>query len=170
MVEKMVTEAIVNTEVDTEVKIRPATWLDSMNITAMWMKMYLEIIKREAMLKEVSNVKNLFNQVVTRLDDPNWIILIAEEEGKIAGFIMGKVHWPLYSQCHIIGTCETLYVYPEYRGKGIYKQLIEEGRKIMVEKGVVDIEFICVNDKRVLDLYDKLGYEPVKVVLRQKEK
>jgi GNAT superfamily N-acetyltransferase len=150
--------------------IRSSTFLDSLNITAMWMKMHLEITKREALLKENSNVKNLFNQVVTRLDDPNWIILIAEEEGKIAGFTMGKVHWPLYSQCHIVGTCETLYVYPEYRGKRVHKLLIDKLREIGTEKGAIEFEFYCMNDKRVLDLYDKLGYEPVQVVLRQKEK
>jgi GNAT superfamily N-acetyltransferase len=121
------------------------------------------------MLQENSDTSILFNTLITRLSDPNWGILIAEYEGKIAGFIMGKVHWPMYSQCHIMGTCETLYVYPEYRGKRVHKQLLTEGVKLFKEKGAVEFEFICLNDERMLRLYDHLGCEPVQVVLRQKQ-
>lgn len=150
--------------------IRPAIWLDSMHITAMWLKMHQEISIRTAMLKEVSNAKNFFHQVITRLEDPDWVILMAEEDKTVCGFIMGKAHWPLYNRCHIIGTCESLYIYPEHRRKNIHKLLIDEGRKIMEKKGCVEFELICINDKRILEMYDKLGFEPVQFVLRQKEK
>lgn len=151
------------------VTIRQATWIDSLQLTAMWAKMHLEITTRPAMLKENSDVSVLFSTLAERLKDPNWVILIAEEDGTAIGFVMGKVHWPLYSQCHIMGTCEAIYIVPEHRGSGAYKELMNEGIKLFKEKGVVEIEFYCRPEKKVLDFYDHLGYEPVQVVLRQKE-
>lgn len=148
--------------------IRKAVWTDAMHITLMWAKMHHEITDRKALLAENSDGKELFKQVLSRVDDPNWIILVAEEEGVI-GFIMSKIHWPLYSKVHIIGSCEALYVEEEFRGNGVFNSLINESRNIAEDMGAREFEFICSYDKKYVDFYDKLGYEPVQIVLRQKE-
>jgi len=149
--------------------IRFATWLDTMAITVMWLKMHQEVTKRKALLEENSNDKNLFVQVLSRVEDPNWTVLIAEKEGEVAGFVMGKVYWPPYNKCHIIGACEALYVYPEHRDNIIYKQLVYNLKEEVEKKGATEFELTCPYDKRFLDFYDSLGYEPIHVTMRQKE-
>ena len=134
----------------------------------MWVMMHKEITERQALLDENSDVKNLFVQVLYRVEDPNWVVLIAEKEGKTVGFIMGFVHWPQYSKCHVIGTVEALYMNEDHRGNGEYKQLINEIEKIGKEKGVKEHEFTCAYNSKMIRFYENLGYEPVQVVLRQK--
>lgn len=150
--------------------IRQATWLDAYAVSLMWGKMIEEITTRLAMRKEASNIKNFFLRLLVKMEAPDWRVLVAEEpDGTLMGFIMGYVHFPLYHDCHRIGTCEALYVVPESRGQKLHQTLIDELITWAKKNEATEFEFLTSYDPKMIRFYDDLGYEPVQVVLRQKE-
>ena len=150
--------------------IRIATWLDAQNITVLWGKMYLEILTRPAMRLEYANLKNFFLKLLVRMDSPEWHVIVAEDDGEIVGFMMSLLQWPPYNPCHIIGFIEALYLEPEYRGNGLYKELLKEGTEWGEKNKMKEIEFVSPYDPVKIEFYNRMGFEPVQVVYRQKEK
>ena len=148
---------------------RDATVWDATEITRLWGLMHLEIDKRPSVRKEYADLKTFFINLIVRIEHPDWIVLVAEEEKRIIGFIMGVVHWPEYNHCHKVGTCEALYVEQDYRHNGIHDILIAK----IIEKGnerkVFEYEFIGTYEPTLIKFWDKLGFEPVQIIYRQKE-
>jgi len=149
--------------------IRPATVWDAENITKLWSQMYKEITTNASLLEEVGSDETLFISVVTRTKLPDWCILVAEENNEIFGFMMALARWPDYSNCHVIGHVEALYVVPEKRGTGLYNSLIEKMYEWGDSKNINHVQFMSKNDPKIQKLYSHLGYEPVQFIYRKKE-
>lgn len=148
---------------------RKATLWDTKKITDLWLRMHEETDKHPAIIKEYNDAESFFLNIVTRTKLPEWIIIVAELDDNIVGFIMGVVHLPAYSSCHLICTCEALYVKPEHRHTGIYKELIERGIAEAKAQNAHQYEFIGSYEPHMMDFWAKHGYEPVQIVYRQKE-
>jgi GNAT superfamily N-acetyltransferase len=149
--------------------IRKATVWDAQKIAEMWKDMHEEINKREDIKKEHGDIKTAFLRFIIKIESLDWNVLVAEQDGDILGFISGFVHYPEYSQVHILGTCENLYVAPWCRGRGIHKNLVDELRAWGESKKATQFEFGGTFSERAIKFWDKLGYEPVQVFFRQKE-
>ena len=152
------------------INIRIATWLDAQRIAVLWGKMYLEILTRPAMLLEYANLKNFFLKLLVRMDSPEWHVIVAEDDGEIIGFMMSLIQWPPYNPCHVIAFTEALYVEPDYRDNGLYKKLIQESMEWGKKNKVQEKEFVSPYNQVMIDFYDRMGFAPVQVVYRQKEK
>lgn len=148
---------------------RNATIWEAEEITNLWIRMHDEIDKHPAIREEYNDPENLFIHMVTRIKHTNWIVMVAVADENIVGFIMGFLRWPDYNPCHMIGTCEALYVVPEYRHDGIHKGLMEASIADAKGKNVTQFEFIGSYDPGLIRFWDKLGFEPVQIVYRQKE-
>lgn len=149
--------------------IRRAFVFDANELTKMWDSMHREIATRPAMLEEYSNLTNLFISLVARIESPDWCVAVYEKDETIAGFMMSRIRWPQYNQCHVIGECEVIYVKPEFRGDNIHKMLIDESIKWCKANNAKEFEFSGPYDKLMIKFWDALGYEPVIVTYRQKE-
>ena len=99
------------------------------------------------------------NQIAQLITDYNSISLIAREEGRIVGFIVGTIYPDRKAfNGHIL----TVDVSASYRRKGIGKVLLQNIEVIFAKKGVL----ACVLEVRedntaALGLYRKLGYKEV---------
>ena len=97
--------------------------------------------------------KAVQNWHIDRKDD---IILVAEEENKIVGFILAILNQP-EPNCAII---ENLAVIPEYRGKKIGSQLLNECLKLLKLRGV---SFVSISVKahlaRSINFWQKHGFK-----------
>lgn len=148
---------------------RRATIWDAESITKLWDSMHDEVDINEAIREEYSNTESMFIHMITRVKLDNWVVLVAEKDKEIVGFIMGLVRYPDYNQCHIIGTCEAMYVKPEHRKQGIHNELIDtiiaEARK----KGATQFELIGTYASHLIKFWDNLGFEPVQTIYRYKE-
>ena len=69
------------------------------------------------------------------------VLLVAEDNKKIVGFIMSAIHKPTQKV-----TIENIYVVEEYRKKGLAKKLLNETLKIFRKKGIKFINAF-VDDK-----------------------
>lgn len=148
---------------------RKATVWDTGKICILWAKMHVEVDTFPAIKKEYADLKSFFLKLAYRIESKDWFVYIAEEDKKIAGFIMSYVHWPLYNQCHIVGTCEALYVEPEYRGQNIYKQLINDSIEWAEKNEAKEIEFFGVFDKQMITFWDRYGFQPVQIIYRRRK-
>lgn len=154
--------------------IRPATWHDAERITDLFGKMHDEIDLTPALREENRHPENVFINIVTRIKLPNWHIVVAEDDGKIIGFMMSEIHWPRYNPCYLIGSVEALYVEPECRGSAllgspIYARMLEDSAAWGKANNVREVEFVSSYEPRIMSFYDKLGYVPVQVGYRAKK-
>ena len=94
--------------------------------------------------------------------------LVAEKEGKVVGYIMcrveyGKSHFgfKIIKKGHVV----SIAVLPEYRRQGIGKNLLLNAEKALKEYGAKEIILeVRVSNTPAINLYEKLGYEKVKVL------
>ena len=110
----------------------------------------MECFKREAFTKQ---------QIAQLLTNQNCISLIAKENGKIIGFIIGMV----YAEDDVLtGHILTIDVSPSYRRKGVGIKLLQELERIFRDRQV-KVSRLEVREDNIaaLGLYQKLGYKKV---------
>jgi len=98
------------------------------------------------------------------------IFLVAEVDGKIAGYVMCRMEFGLSNfkkmfarKGHVI----SLAVLDEYRRRGIGYALMKEAMKNMAESGASEVYLeVRVSNHPAISLYKKLGFKPVKVINR----
>lgn len=97
----------------------------------------------------------------------NWLfrrdvagIWVAEEEGKIVGFIASDGNWFSKREGKVVGAIHELVILPEYRNKGIGKALVEKVIEYFKSRGL-DTAELWVGDKntQALEFYKSLGFE-----------
>ena len=95
-------------------------------------------------------------QIAYLLADYNAISIVARVEGKISGFVIGRIDlvWG-----RPVGHIMTLDVAPTLRRRGVATRLMLETEKILRQKGIREC-FLEVRENNVaaLGLYTKLGY------------
>jgi len=91
--------------------------------------------------------------------DGNGILVFAESEGKLIGMAGGRFFSKEKFKHN--ASLENLYVSPEYRGKGVGKELVELRMRIIKERPSVK-NVICevfTSQQASLELHKKLGFE-----------
>lgn len=126
----------------TSVHIRSFRLGDYIYITKIWKETGLEQTETESL-----------DALAKQLAWDSELVLIAEDEGKVAGVIVGTIDGSR-------GYFYRLAVEPEYQGRGIGRKLVEALEKRFCQKGVTRI-FIMVNQDNtsVVPFYHSLGYE-----------
>ncbi|MGK0689078.1 MAG: GNAT family N-acetyltransferase [Aquificaceae bacterium] len=97
----------------------------------------------------------------------NWLfrrdvagIWVAEEDGKIVGFVASDGNWFSKREGKVVGAIHELVILPEYRNKGIGKALVEKVIEYFKSRGL-DTAELWVGDKntQALEFYKSLGFE-----------
>jgi ribosomal protein S18 acetylase RimI-like enzyme len=68
----------------------------------------------------------------------------------------------------MVGMISEVYVIPEYRRKGIAKQLCIEGIKNLKEQGLQKVQLNVFAGNGAKQLYQKLGFQEVSVLMEKK--
>ena len=104
-------------------------------------------------IKDISLLKNLFNEYKDNYDpiiNDYTKIYAYKIDNKYVSFIVGQI---LYENAEIID----IYVTPDYRRKGIAKELMH---KIIDNKQVENITLeVNINNKNAILLYNSLGFK-----------
>jgi ribosomal-protein-alanine acetyltransferase len=110
----------------------------------------MECFKSEAFTKQ---------HIAQLLTNQNCISLIAKEDDKIIGFIIGMLN---FEDNILTGHILTIDVSPSHRRKGVGIKLLQELEKIFKNKQV-KVSRLEVREDNVaaLNLYQKLGYRKV---------
>ncbi len=123
----------------------------------------------DAYYKPAADHKNLDEMMADDLDDKDVALLIAEENGKIFGYIRGVVETaPEYIKPKKIGVVFDAFVENSSRESGIGKQLFEELKKWFAAKKVKYVELsVDARNFAGIAFWKKLGFSDYKLRMRR---
>lgn len=148
------------------IMIRKATIYDIFKIADMWAKMEKERGLKGRDGDDAEKEKFLYG-LTQKIYNPVRTILVDEREGEVIAFIMNNSYYCEYGTSHMIGTCEHLYVEPEYRDQNIAGKLIETSKNINKAMGVKEYEFIVKYNPKLIKAYERKGYTPKEIIFTQ---
>lgn len=99
------------------------------------------------------------------IDLPNLFYLIAEDNGKVVGFLGGSmITFPAGDLIESEAEVYNLVVGNDYKRKGIAMKMIEEAKKVMRTQKVTELFLeVRVSNKPAILLYKKSDFQPVGV-------
>lgn len=65
--------------------------------------------------------------------------VVAEDEGKIAGYLVVIAYQPTHHKGKLLGITDAFYVLPEYRNAGVFKQLVEYADNRCKQAGILTL-------------------------------
>ena len=93
-------------------------------------------------------------------NNDNYIFLVAEVNGVIAGSILGIICHELYGNCRPFLLMEDLVVDAEFRKMGIGKSLINELETIARQKDCYQILFMTEAERKdTIKFYESIGFD-----------
>lgn len=141
-------------------KIRKATYDDVKTINH-----YLTLLIREERQYD-SGINKYFivtNMYENYIDDTSKIILVAEDNGYIAGYLYGYIIPPDITYKRTISQLDALYVVRNYRQQGVATALIEAFKKWSVSQKANSMEVKVWSDNiRAKSLYKQQSFETKK--------
>jgi ribosomal protein S18 acetylase RimI-like enzyme len=93
------------------------------------------------------------------------VSLVAEEDGKVVGFVMGEIYMGEYGIFQEEATLDTIGVDPDYQHKGIGEQLINEFMDHLRKVGVQKINtLVAWNDSKLIHFFSANQFGPSKTI------
>jgi ribosomal protein S18 acetylase RimI-like enzyme len=93
------------------------------------------------------------------------VSLVAEEDGKVVGFVMGEIYMGEYGIFQEEATLDTIGVDPDYQHKGIGEQLINEFMDHLRKVGVQKINtLVAWNDSKLIHFFSANQFSPSKTI------
>ena len=104
-------------------------------------------------------VTNMYENFI---EDPSKLIIVAEEKGKIIGYLYAKIKQTDPTYKYKIAILDALYVDNAYRRRGIAKSLIENLKKWAIHMEVKKIEVnVWSNNIKAKKLYEQENFKTV---------
>lgn len=145
-------------------KTRQATLWDALDITKLWLNMADEVPK---MMDKEPDAENFMIMLMKWIKDPDGRVLVAVDNEKIIAFMLSYAQYEQYSKTKIYGFCEAIYVEKAYRGQKIDERLIDESIGEGKLLGMTSMEFITDYNPRLVDVWQRKGYEATKIIFRK---
>jgi ribosomal protein S18 acetylase RimI-like enzyme len=94
--------------------------------------------------------------------DPNSLVLVCEEGGRVVGFLKADVIDRLFYEPRREGVIREFYLLPEFRRRGIGRTMIEKAMEELrsMGAGIITAEFPSQH-KIAVSFYEKLGFRPI---------
>lgn len=97
-------------------------------------------------------------------------IYVAEEDGKIVGFITGEIFKKKVWYTVQLGSINNLYIIEKYRNNGIGKKLMQTMINALKEKGITNIELNTFSSNvDAIKFYEKLGFKKANLQMLYQE-
>jgi ribosomal protein S18 acetylase RimI-like enzyme len=95
------------------------------------------------------------------LDDPDALLVVAEEDGRIVGMAAGHIHKPSSMSEELAVELGSVYVEPGYRQRGLASALTSEVARFARERGVERITLkTFAQNEEALRAWERIGFEP----------
>jgi GNAT superfamily N-acetyltransferase len=107
--------------------------------------------------------KSLLKQKVeSDLTASNVVVLLAEVDGEVIGYVRGEVSSRSDHTPRTVGQVSRMYVLKQFRRKGVGRGLIEELCSFFDSNKVEDLTVrYVIGNKKAESFWEKLGFEPV---------
>ncbi|MBK6565926.1 MAG: GNAT family N-acetyltransferase [Saprospiraceae bacterium] len=116
---------------------------------------YHSLCELENEILEASGFKEIFND---NIENKNYLYLIAENKNEKIGFITFHTQ-NLLHHCGLVGEIQEFYIIPNYRKKGVGRQLFNKITDFSAKQNLKSIE-VTTNKKRIenIAIYENLGF------------
>ncbi len=96
------------------------------------------------------------------LKDPNALVLVCEEGGRVVGFLKADVVDRLFYEPRREGVIREFYLLPEFRRRGVGRTMIEKAFEELrsMGAGIITAEFPSQH-KIAVSFYESLGFRPI---------
>lgn len=135
-----------------DVSIRKALPADAGEIAGFQVAMAMETENKQL---DSSKVHTAVNAVFT--DDQKGFYLVADVDGKVRGSLMITYEWSDWRNCNM-WYIQSVYVCPENRGCGLFKQMYAQVMELAKEKGAMYVRlYVETENHRAQKVYESLG-------------
>lgn len=138
-----------------------------MNLWHQMMDLHRERDARFRFDKDVD--RDLKRHFLEALGSRQAIVLVAEAEGTLAGYVLGWLHQrrPIYPAGRY-GFISDLYVVPAWRRKGIGGSLVQAAMDWLAKAGATDVElFVAEANPDAQSFWTSMGFEPFLRLVRR---
>lgn len=152
-------------------KIRKAKFKDVERITYLNYLLMKQHQKLDDWWKMKKNAMPLFAKCVRIcIKSPNSAVFVAEDRGKVVGYILGKISKrPPTLKIEKVGHLDDAFVLGEYRRKGVGSDLAYELFKWFKSKGLNYTELeVAVKNKAGLKAWRKLDFKDYEIKMKRK--
>ncbi|MEM5831844.1 MAG: GNAT family N-acetyltransferase [Candidatus Aenigmatarchaeota archaeon] len=141
----------------TQIKIRSANIGDIENFVSAYILSYSDESVKKYSFSKISRIKKYFKWLLRKCKEN---LLVAEVNGKIAGFICCDTNFFSKKENRRVLEIHEFFVIPEYRGIGIGKMLLEKSIEIAKNNGIEIIELVVGEENfRAISFYEKNNFE-----------
>lgn len=152
----------IKEDIDPRIKIRAASSEDIPCIKKLLIDSWVEHARREPELLDENRMRqsNVEEYYQKALNNPDSFVLVAEIDGRFAGFIRGDItEIPNFFKNNRILYLDDCCVEEEFRRKGVATTLLIEMEKIAREKGIKRLQGrVYTFNEPVQELLISLGY------------
>ncbi len=110
--------------------------------------------------REIEDVARKYASEALR--DPNSLVLVCEEGGRVVGFLKADVVDRLFYEPRREGVIREFYLLPEFRRRGVGRTMIEKAFEELrsMGAGIITAEFPSQH-KIAVSFYENLGFRPI---------
>jgi ribosomal protein S18 acetylase RimI-like enzyme len=154
-----------------EAMIRPAAASDAVAIGKLWEKLvaYHQELDADMPRATLQGASLYARSLLDRLDDSHTCVFVAEEDGKIVGYVLGVVVdlLPEMFEQEAGGFLADIFVEDAYRGRGIGRGLVDALVSWFRQKGLKHFEWhVAANNPGALAFWEKIGGRSWQVRMR----
>jgi len=153
------------------VTIRPFRLNEIQNLEKLHTALCLDPDVEEDIIVNEENTRKWRKQLLDFHKEDKNQILIAEMDGEAVGYIL--FYNPInerfgFKTKHCFGGILELYVMPEFRRRGVAKQLIQRCVNYLKSKGAVDVRVdVLMRNEKAMNLYQRLGFKDWVAILKK---
>jgi ribosomal protein S18 acetylase RimI-like enzyme len=150
-------------KIDAGVKFRDARKGDADAVTDLVVRLKRLNEEFDTMLKVRDDVREQAKAYVTNaLKDRDSIIIVAEREGRVMGFVKVEILDRIFNEPGTEGRVQEFYIMPEFRKHEIGTELMRHALGKLKQRGIhlVSAEFPSQNRISV-EFYAKQGFRPI---------
>ena len=146
-----------------DVIVRDATEADLDRVAELWTEM-IDLhhdLDERFWIRRPDGQENFGKSMAESLGDEKRILVVAEVDGCVAGFVLGHISdEPITMSERTSAYISDVSVGFEFRGKGVGRELVDAAMKRLADLGVQDLTLLAaVKNECAVGFYEALGFE-----------